>query len=250
MMNLKISVLGPNVVKCNKLFENVQRVCEKHFPNIVLHRDMDSASFEMHSYMFLPLLIINGKVVSRGAVLSEREILFHINEILPAHERVSVDSKTKSSRKIKLGRWPLALAICALLIFMTRFFNGDTDDSVAIQNTKPMMADSVNSEYNYVANGKDYSITFLEFGSGQCRQCKMMEKVLDSIRQEFPKVVNVVFVDVRDHKNDSLADYFKIKLIPSQVLLDAKAKEFYRHVGYIPADSLSMIINEDIETHE
>jgi thioredoxin 1 len=77
-----------------------------------------------------------------------------------------------------------------------------------------------------------------------------MELVLDSIRQEFPKVVNVVFVDVRKHQNDSLTDYYKVNLIPTQVLLDGRAQEFYRHVGYIPADSLSKIIHEDIESHE
>jgi thioredoxin-related protein len=70
-----------------------------------------------------------------------------------------------------------------------------------------------------------------------------MELVLDSIRQEFPNVVNVVFVDVRNHQNDSLTDYFKVNLIPMQVLLDAKAQEFYRYLGYLPADSLSMIIH-------
>ncbi len=248
-MKLHIRILGPKIAKTVLLFDRSVAVANKYFPEAVVEISDNSNEFSEHSLLFLPILEVNGEAISRGKVFSEEELLDKFNSLLPENERaVAVKEKKKKPIRKSLFRWPAVLAAVALLFFLSRFLNTGTDDATSKQSFS--IADSVNREFNYSQNGKGYSITFLEFGSTNCVECKKMELVLDSIRQEFPKVVNVVFVEVRNHQNDSLTDYFKVNLIPTQVLLDAKAQEFYRHVGYIPADSLSMIIHEDIESHE
>jgi len=96
----------------------------------------------------------------------------------------------------------------------------------------------IDSLYNYTKNGLGYSITFLEFGATGCSACKQMEAVMAQIKSDYPNRVNVVFVNVLDPKKQTLIKFFGIALIPTQVLLDNKGKEFYRHTGYIPAEQL------------
>ena len=52
--------------------------------------------------------------------------------------------------------------------------------------------------------------------------------------------VNVVFYNVRKKENKKIAEYFGIQMIPVQILLDIKGKEFFRHVGYYSFNELSI----------
>jgi thioredoxin 1 len=90
----------------------------------------------------------------------------------------------------------------------------------------------VDSLYNYSENGLNYEITFLEFGATGCSACKRMESVLEEINSKYPKT-NVVFLNVLKPENQNLMKLFGIASIPTQVLLNNKAKEFFRHSGYI-----------------
>lgn len=246
-MNLHIRILGPKIAKTVLLFDRSVAVANKYFPEAIVEISDNSNEFSEHSLLFLPILEVNGEAISRGKLLSEEELFAKFNSILPENERVvAVEEKKKKPVRKSLFRWPAVLAAAALLFFLSRFLNSGSDEATSKQSFS--ITDSINREFNYIQNGKGYSITFIEFGSTNCVECKKMELVMDSMRQQYPKRVNVVFVDVRNHHNDSLTDYFKINLIPTQVLLDAKAQEFYRHVGYNPADSLSLIFEKQLNT--
>lgn len=115
----------------------------------------------------------------------------------------------------------------------------------ANSETKQSASNLIDSLYNYTRSGLEYEITFLEFGSTGCSACKQMEAVMAQIKRDYPNRVKVVFVNVLDHNNQNLMKYFGIALIPTQVLLDSKGKEFYRHTGYLPSEQLVLKFNKE-----
>jgi thioredoxin 1 len=83
-------------------------------------------------------------------------------------------------------------------------------------------------------------ITFLELGSTTCVPCKMMEPVLESIREKYGQQINVVFYDVK--KNKEIAQKYRIRMIPTQVFLDAEGNEIHRHVGFYPEEQIDAFL--------
>lgn len=97
----------------------------------------------------------------------------------------------------------------------------------------------VDSRFNYSKQTNTaYRFTFLEFGATGCSACIKMEKVMDEIRHENGDSINVVFYNILKSENQALMKYYGISVIPTQVLLDENAKEFYRHTGYISSEDL------------
>ena len=97
----------------------------------------------------------------------------------------------------------------------------------------------VDSTFNYAKNGKNYQLTFLEFGATGCSACKRMEKVMEEISKKYPKTVNVVFLNIVKPENQVLMKYFGVASIPTQVLLNKEGEEYFRHTGYYSAEELT-----------
>lgn len=72
----------------------------------------------------------------------------------------------------------------------------------------------------------------LDLGSDKCIPCKMMIPVLDELTKEYKGKLEVEFIDV--WKDRSAGEKYKIQSIPTQIFLDAKGKELFRHVGFYP----------------
>ena len=68
----------------------------------------------------------------------------------------------------------------------------------------------------------------LEIGASTCRACQKMKMIIADAKQSDPKLP-VYIVDVR--QNREVAQKFKIQMIPTQVVLNAKGNEVHRHVG-------------------
>lgn len=76
----------------------------------------------------------------------------------------------------------------------------------------------------------------VDFSAEWCRPCKMQKPIIDELAKEYKGKINVEFVDI--DKNKAMADKYKIEAIPVQVFLDAKGKEVYRHVGFMPKEDI------------
>lgn len=85
-------------------------------------------------------------------------------------------------------------------------------------------------------------ITFLELGSLTCIPCKQMEKVLESVRENYGDQIEVIFHDVK--KDRKIAAKYKIKMIPTQVFLDENGKEIHRHVGFYPEEKIDEFLQK------
>lgn len=85
-------------------------------------------------------------------------------------------------------------------------------------------------------------ITFLELGSLTCIPCKMMEAVLESIKEKYGDQIEVVFYDVKKEKK--IAAKYKIRMIPTQIFLDENGKEIHRHVGFYPEEQIDEFLQK------
>lgn len=85
-------------------------------------------------------------------------------------------------------------------------------------------------------------VTFVELGSVNCIPCKAMKKVMDSLEVKYPKDLKIVFHDVWTDAGQPAARQYNIRTIPTQVFLDAKGIEYFRHEGYFPMQELEKIL--------
>ncbi|MGA8265587.1 MAG: thioredoxin family protein [Ignavibacteriaceae bacterium] len=85
-------------------------------------------------------------------------------------------------------------------------------------------------------------ITFVELGSVNCIPCKMMQPVMKTIEKKYGGQVKVIFYDVWTLEQKHYAQKYGIRLIPTQVFLDAAGKEFHRHEGFYPEEEINKIL--------
>ncbi len=77
---------------------------------------------------------------------------------------------------------------------------------------------------------------FVEIGADKCIPCKMMQPILDELRGEYADKLQVDFVDVWKHPEQS--GKYGIQTIPTQVIYDSSGKEVFRHIGFYPKDEI------------
>jgi thioredoxin 1 len=77
---------------------------------------------------------------------------------------------------------------------------------------------------------------FIEIGSVSCIPCKMMAPILDELRKDYAGRLQVDFSDV--NKDRDAVTKFSIRVIPTQVFLDASGKELFRHEGFFPKQEI------------
>jgi thioredoxin 1 len=84
--------------------------------------------------------------------------------------------------------------------------------------------------------------SLIDFGSTGCVPCKMMEPILDSLREKYKDKINVLFINVTEEP--ILASRCGVQAIPVQIFFDRTGKEFFRHVGFFPQDQIEAKILE------
>ena len=77
---------------------------------------------------------------------------------------------------------------------------------------------------------------FVEVGADKCIPCKMMQPILDELRDKYADKLQVDFVDVWVHPKQ--ADKYGIRSIPTQVIYDSSGEEVFRHFGFWPKDEI------------
>jgi thioredoxin 1 len=70
----------------------------------------------------------------------------------------------------------------------------------------------------------------LELGSVGCISCEQMKPVMARLSDAYKGKMEVIFVDVREDR--TTARKFGVFVIPVQVFLNKKGKEFHRHIGF------------------
>jgi thioredoxin 1 len=108
---------------------------------------------------------------------------------------------------------------------------------IATQSVIPQKKSSARIE-------KKNPITFVELGSVNCIPCRQMQPVMKAIEKKYGDKVKVVFYDVRTPEQGKYAEQYHIRLIPTQVFLDAAGKEFFRHEGFYPEAEIDKLLQK------
>lgn len=103
---------------------------------------------------------------------------------------------------------------------------------------------SIAGEVNTVLNNakKDGKAVMLELGSVGCIPCEKMKPVMEKLRTSYKGKLEVFFVDVK--KDHDTARRFGAYVIPTQVFLDKKGKEFHRHIGFYGYEEIVPILKK------
>ena len=81
----------------------------------------------------------------------------------------------------------------------------------------------------------------IELGSVGCRPCKLMAPIIEELRIEYKDKLSVEFYDVRE--DPDYGRKYGIKLIPTQIFLDAEGNEFFRHEGFYPKEEIIAVLD-------
>ncbi len=65
---------------------------------------------------------------------------------------------------------------------------------------------------------------------------------MKSIEQKYGEQIRVVFYDVWTPEQQKYAQQFGIRLIPTQVFLDANGSEIFRHEGFFPEAEIDQFL--------
>lgn len=87
-------------------------------------------------------------------------------------------------------------------------------------------------------------VTFVELGSVNCIPCRQMQPVMKAVEKKYGDQVKVVFYDVWKPEQRKYAEQYGIRLIPTQVFLDATGKEFFRHEGFYPEAEIGKLLQK------
>jgi len=76
----------------------------------------------------------------------------------------------------------------------------------------------------------------VDLGRTFCIPCKKMAPILAGLKVEYAGRLDVEFIDVGD--NPDAARKYGIRLIPTQVFIDASGKELSRHEGFMAKEDI------------
>jgi len=85
-------------------------------------------------------------------------------------------------------------------------------------------------------------ITFIELGSVNCIPCKKMQPVMKSVEKKYGGQIKVIFYDLWKPDQKKYTQQYGIKLIPTQVFLDEKGKEIFRHEGFYAEEEIDKLL--------
>ena len=67
---------------------------------------------------------------------------------------------------------------------------------------------------------------------------------MKAIEKKYSKQIKLIFYDVWKPEQRKYADEYGIRLIPTQVFLDKKGKEIFRHEGFFPEDEIDELLQK------
>ena len=89
-----------------------------------------------------------------------------------------------------------------------------------------------NEDFTIRIEGMDYDIQqLLDLGLE-------MAPILEDLKREYAGILDVEFIDVWQKENAKKAEEYKVESIPTQVFLDSKGKELWRHVGFFSKEDI------------
>ena len=140
-------------------------------------------------------------------------------------------------------RTPVLSSLLVLAIFLFWGCSGSSEKDANQHATQTAAAKekmaSVTKEAEESAQDSSHQpaaaqITFIELGSVNCIPCRKMQPVMRAVEEKYRQQVKVVFYDVWKPDQKKYAYQYGIRLIPTQIFVDAQGNELVRHEGFFP----------------
>jgi len=113
------------------------------------------------------------------------------------------------------------------------------------QQTKAGSEAGETMNVNGIPESPQAQITFVELGSVNCVPCKKMQPVMKSIETKYAGQIKVIFHDVWTEEGKPFATQYEIRLIPTQIFMDAAGKEIMRHEGFFPEKEIDAFLQSN-----
>lgn len=110
-------------------------------------------------------------------------------------------------------------------------------------------SDSTNylSQYNNLDNLKPFELSLIELGGFGCKPCMRMDTVLFDLGKIYGEKLNIQTIRVTDDDGKIIAKYFGVNAIPTQIIIDKKGNEVFRHTGFLSKKELQKEIKTILE---
>ncbi|MBC8278360.1 MAG: thioredoxin family protein [FCB group bacterium] len=142
------------------------------------------------------------------------------------------------NRKLPL----IAVFVAMVVIIISK--NANNDKSAAVESEVTQTTEAVVSSDGQSHEAAEVTPAnlprMLELGSVGCAACAKMEPVLEEVRAEYEGRLSVEFFDVR--KDNKPAKKYRIRLIPTQIFLDAEGNEYFRHEGFFSKEDIDKVL--------
>jgi thioredoxin 1 len=122
------------------------------------------------------------------------------------------------------------------LIFMIFLFLGCDNKDIATQ-IKDLGQEENSFTQTQSKIGKEAMV--LEIGASSCQSCIDMKELISNLKKDNQNLP-IYIVDVYDDKNSF--SYFKIQMIPTQIVFNKQGEEVFRHVGKLNREKLLSLV--------
>lgn len=134
----------------------------------------------------------------------------------------------------RFGRLERLAALALLIVAASIPLLGCTPEAevrAALAGDRPPVASDATEPAP--APGKDPAgrLRLVDVGADRCIPCRAMAPILEELRVEHAKRLEVIFVDV--WKNPDAGEPYGVEIIPTQIFYDGTGRELWRHQGFI-----------------
>ena len=140
------------------------------------------------------------------------------------------------------------------IAFVFLFFNRDKLDCFLVKtqlqysNVVYSKIDSIQffDQFKNKDGNKKFQVSLLEIGGVGCKPCRKMDTVLVQLKDVYKENLNIHVSRVTDKDGKKIAKYLGVKAIPTQIIMNKKGEEIYRHTGFLSKTDLQKIINKTL----
>lgn len=128
----------------------------------------------------------------------------------------------------RIAAWALLIASASVPLLGC---TPEAEVRAALAGDRPAVASAATEPTPTPSKDPAGRLRLVDVGADRCIPCKAMAPILEELRVEHAKRLEVIFVDV--WKNPDAGKPYRIEIIPTQIFYDRSGRELWRHQGFL-----------------
>jgi len=145
----------------------------------------------------------------------------------------------KATGALLIGVGALLATNTLSMLTPTALFSAGCDENATACDTQQIAAPKLAGQMDQLPQGP----ALVEFVSGECPACKKMHPIVTELEQRCPSGL-IARVSIDDASGRSLAEHYRVTLVPTFVSIDAEGREVERIIGEQPKQRLVLALSE------